>query len=88
MLMGSVLITYDAPSSRSEPTRMVVTTRCPNCRDKTPIRVFAHELDAYADGAFMQEAFKDYHAYVREMLQTGYDPDCWDTMMAISKEED
>lgn len=61
--------------------RLVMTTRCPDCKELVQIRVFRAEARAYDRGAFIQDAFKNYHASVREMMQTGYDPQCWAKMM-------
>lgn len=58
--------------------RLIMTTLCPECKQETPIRVFRTEARAYDRGAFIQDAFKNYHVSVREMMQTGIDPFCWE----------
>jgi hypothetical protein len=67
---------------------LVLVTRCPECEDTTPIRVLPSEMRQYQMGAKIQMAFENYHAEVREMIQSGIDPKCWDKIFGSEYDDE
>ena len=75
-------------TSGKTPGTIDVLTRCPGCTSETPLTFESQAwYNLMTRGDFIQDALKDYHANVREMLQTGYCPPCWDAMMADTDKE-
>lgn len=61
-------------------TKMVITTpRCPECSEAGILQIPADGWDAWQAGALIQDAFPELSADIREQLNTGYHPDCWET---------
>ena len=53
---------------------------CMVCGEATPIEVSTVALEQWQGGAFIQDAFGDLPAEVREQIKTGTHPACWDAM--------
>lgn len=49
----------------------------PYSREETEFRI-----TAWKSGAYIQDAFREISAGLREQIKTGYHPECWDEMVA------
>lgn len=57
---------------------VVVDTTCPRCQRESQVVVPAEGFDRWRNGALIQEALPTVNMELREMLQTGICPQCWD----------
>jgi len=73
-------MSIDSPLSAS--LVPVVTPACCVCGRATTLEVAPEAYDAWKRGALIQDAFAHESEDLREMLQTGIHPDCWDSMFA------
>lgn len=53
------------------------TPACMFCGEKSILYIPSEGLEAYRNGASVQNAFPNEAAYVREMIKTGIHPECW-----------
>lgn len=61
---------------------MLTSRLCPYCLTPAFVEVDAKAYNRWQVGTLIQEAFPDMSIDDREMLQTGYHPDCWDKEFA------
>lgn len=54
------------------------TPPCMFCGEKSLMYISSEGLEAYRNGASVQNAFPNEPAHVREMIKTGIHPKCWD----------
>lgn len=55
----------------------VISPACPRCKKVTETVVTRAGLEAWQNGALIQQAFPDMSAADREVLLTGYHQMCW-----------
>lgn len=65
----------------------VTTPPCMVCGRTSTLRVPVEGIEAYRQGALIQNAFPMLTADEREMLMTGTHPDCWDSMFEDDEDE-
>lgn len=69
--------------------RVSVTKQCPICEKTHTIEVDAEAWDRWQRREVnIQDAFPELSADVREMLNTGIDGACWDTMFEKGEGDD
>ena len=51
------------------------------------MELWREDVERYRHGAFLQDAFPDLKPEVREMIHTGYHPECWDKVMGSDDDE-
>ena len=51
---------------------------CPLCNSENTVDMEEAELEAYDNGALIQEAFPNHSAGDRELVKTGICTPCWD----------
>lgn len=54
------------------------TNRCIHCGGRNRILLYTTDLEKYANGDFIQDAFYYLNADDRELIQTGTHKQCWD----------
>jgi hypothetical protein len=65
-----------------------IVKTCPMCNGTTTVRVRAHLYEAWQNRLLhVQEAFPELDADMREVLMTGIDPTCWDSMWPDEEED-
>lgn len=67
---------------------MRIRTQCPRCKKVGYIAVSTEAYNAWKDGAYIQDAFPDMSADVREMLVSGIDPECWAAIFQFDEEDE
>ena len=58
----------------------VRTSNCMKCGRASYMKITPEGWGAYLNGAFIQDAFPDMSAALREQLKAGTHPECWDAM--------
>lgn len=66
-------------------TLVLETARCLVCGKTGRIEVSADDYFTWRGGAFIQDAFPELSAPVREQILTGTHPECWDTMVGVEE---
>lgn len=61
-------------------TRTIQTQPCWKCGKAGFLELPSSGIDKYEAGAFVQDAFPDLSAEIREQIMTGIHPDCWKQM--------
>lgn len=61
---------------------VVLTRPCPICKQPSELDVDQDGLLRWKNGELIQNAFPDLTANQRELLNTGFHPDCWDSVFA------
>lgn len=61
-------------------TRTIQTPRCWKCGENGWLTLPSSGIDKYEAGAFIQDAFPELPAPIREQIMTGIHPECWKTM--------
>ena len=64
----------------------VETKRCMHCGELGELQVSSDGLSLRAAGAYIQDAFPELSAPLREQLITGTHPECWDEMFNGAEE--
>jgi hypothetical protein len=65
------------------PTPVTVETpECHMCGQTSTLTVTNEQIDAYRNGALIQDAFPNLDADERELLKTGIHTACWDRLTA------
>ena len=64
----------------------VETKRCMHCGELGELQVTSEGLSLRAAGAYIQDAFPELSAPLREQLITGTHPECWDEMFNGAEE--
>lgn len=54
------------------------TNRCMHCGGKNHIMLYTTDLEKYANGDFIQDAFGYLNVHQRELIHTGIHESCWD----------
>lgn len=54
----------------------IIARKCPMCGTMTKLEVESSQLEAYDNGALIQDAFPDSDAFTRECIKTGFCFDC------------
>jgi hypothetical protein len=67
---------------------MTITRTCPMCKKETIIEVDPEAYDGWKKGKLIQLAFPQLSADEREMIQTGIDPDCWNSLFPPEEDEE
>lgn len=62
------------------------TRPCPHCRVPSIVKVSKAGIEEWQEGAYIQDALPDIDADTREMIKTGFHPQCWD--IVFSETED
>lgn len=57
------------------------TTPCFKCGESSELLLPKEGIRKWLDGAYVQEAFPNESADVRELIKTGIHPECWDKIM-------
>lgn len=63
------------------------TATCPICGKQQTIKVHLVSLEAYRNGALLQDAFPSLTPAEREAIKTGICQDCWDKMFENPDED-
>lgn len=63
------------------------TATCPFCGKQQTIKVHPVNLEAYKNGALLQDAFPSLTPAEREAIKTGICSDCWDEMFKDPDED-
>ena len=75
---------YEAKAFPEEPNMIEVSNVCPFCGKthsfKTDASEFKKGLDAYSDGALVQNAWPSLTSSQRELLISGICDECWNNM--------
>lgn len=66
----------------------ITTPSCPMCQRESVVTVPAERYRAWQRGMFIQDAFPELSADERELLMTGYHPECWDEDFAGDEDGD
>lgn len=67
---------------------MIVKTKtCMVCGKSSQVELTEKEYQAYASGAFIQDALPERDADFRELLISGTHPVCWDTLFGDEEED-
>jgi len=69
-------------------TTLIKTKRCFVCGDEGYLELSKQGVARYERGAFVQDAFPELPAPVREQIITGTHPKCWDEMFGGFDEEE
>lgn len=64
------------------------TATCPICGKQQTIKVHPVSLEAYWNGALLQDAFPSLTPTEREAIKTGICSDCWDEMFKDTDEDE
>lgn len=59
---------------------------CFHCGQANKILVESAKLEAWRNGAYIQDAFHDLDADDRELIMTGTHPECWNNMFPKNME--
>lgn len=65
---------------------MRIRTQCPRCGKGSYVAVSTEAYEAWQGGMYIQDAFPDMSADVREMLVSGIDPECWTAIFQFDEE--
>lgn len=65
----------------------VETQPCMHCGQRGIVTVLAREYDEYLDGAYIQVAFPNLDKALREQIQTGTHPTCWNLMFGSEEDQ-
>lgn len=57
------------------------TIPCMHCKQTSEVAVSKDALDAWFNGAYIQDAFPDESADTRELIKSGMHSECWDEIM-------
>jgi hypothetical protein len=67
---------------------MMITKTCPYCGEPASIGVDEEAYREWKAGVLIQNAFPSLTASEREVILTGYHPECWDEALADDEEDD
>lgn len=76
MTTKSITITATMGTTMVDP--VTISRNCPGCEKQLTVVVEAHDLLAWRNGEKIQRAFPYLSADEREILLSGYCPECWD----------
>ena len=67
---------------------ITLVTTCPICGRDHEVMVYADDYSRWQNGELAQNAFPYLTANEREMLISGIDPECWESMFTEPEDED
>jgi hypothetical protein len=59
---------------------MTYTATCPICGEENTLEIDPAAFDAWTSGALIQDCFPDLTLNERELIMTGIDQRCWETL--------
>jgi hypothetical protein len=60
----------------------ITTQPCFHCKQTSKIKVDKNSYDNYINGALIQNAFPTLDPQQRELIATGFHPQCWDKVFS------
>ena len=64
------------------------TKPCVHCKKTSIVQLWDDDLERYMNGALIQDAFPDLMPPVREQIQSGIHPQCWNELFKDEDEDD